>query len=130
VTAGGVRRVDQHMAAAAGRMLPPTISESLRTRYRQLPVMVRTSGLAATVAFLVAKSDEKELGRAYRLVADGIRAYLEHNHDFGGALAGNEALLTELASMPPAGYARAAAEVELLAGWLSRLAEARFRASR
>jgi len=140
MTRPGPRRVDQGMAYAASSMLPDTIDKDLRTRYRQLPIMVRTAGLAATMAFLVAKSDEKtDLGRAYQRVATGIRKHLSAGPrtavsglsaagDTVGAAKANESLLAALAAMRPGEYARAAAEAEMLACWLSRLADARWQA--
>ncbi len=126
-----VRRVDQGMAAAAAAMLLGRISDELRTRYRRLPVMVRTAGLAATYAFLVAKSDEQtELGRAYAKVADGIRSHLIERRLVAAAADGNPGVLAALAGMEPQDYARAAAEAEALAGWLSRLAEAKYEAAK
>ena len=126
-----VRRVDQRMAAAAAKMLPDEVKDALRTRYRQLPVQVRTSGLAATYAYLLGKSTEKnELGRAYRRVADGIRIHLTtHSRLVDAAADTNEKLLRALADLDTSAYARASAEVQALAGWVSRLAEARFAAA-
>jgi CRISPR type III-B/RAMP module-associated protein Cmr5 len=124
-----VQRVDQQMAGTAAGMLPERITPELRTRYRQLPVMVRTSGLAGAYAFLVAKSDEQtELGRAYARVAGGIRQHLTDRQLLSGTVGGNQAVLAALASMDPRDYTRAAAETQLLAGWLSRLAEAKHQA--
>jgi CRISPR-associated protein Cmr5 len=94
--------------------------------------MVRMAGLAATVAFLVAKSGRNTpLERAYDRVATGIRERLvqAHAQDLGGPVPSNEALVARLARMSPNGYARASVEVEALAGWLSRLADARFKAT-
>jgi len=124
-----VQRVDQHMAGVAAAMLPERITPELRTRYRQLPVMLRTSGLAGAYAFLVAKSDQQtELGRAYGKVASGIRSHLTERRLLSDTSATNHAVLAALAGMQPQEYARAAAETELLAGWLSRLAEAKHQA--
>lgn len=127
------RRVDQAMAGAAARMLPPTINDQLRTRYRQLPVMLRTAGLAATYAFLVARTDAaSELGRAYGRVAEGIREHLTSRHLLPGDTTAlrNQDVVARLALVPLRDYARAAAEVEALAGWLSRLAEAAYRSAK
>jgi CRISPR/Cas system CMR-associated protein Cmr5 small subunit len=125
-------RVDQGMARLAADMLYDVdISEELRTRYLQLPVMLRTSGLAATYAFLVAKSsDTSGIGRAHQKVADGIRTHLTGTppplvHMQGTT---NLALVRALAELSdPVAYTRATAEVEALAGWLKRLAEAKSR---
>jgi len=141
-SADGPRRLDQDLAKAATRILRRegsgelrTISPDLRTRYRQLPTMVRLSGLAATVAYLVSKSgktgsSKSDLEQAYTAVVDGIRARLqEQGYHLGAApLNSNDALVLRLADLPPGEYARASAEIEALAIWLSRLAEARFKA--
>lgn len=126
-----VHRVDQRMAGVAAAMLPERITPELRTRYRQLPVMVRTSGLAGAYAFLIAKSDQQtELGRAYGKVASGIRSHLIERRLISDTSSGgsNHSVLAALAGMQPQEYAQAAAETELLAGWLSRLAEAKHQA--
>jgi CRISPR/Cas system CMR-associated protein Cmr5 small subunit len=128
-TGRGVARVDQHMARAAAAMLPDTIEKELRTRYRQLPVMVRTAGLAATYAYLVGKSDPStSLGRAYRDLATGIRLYLTRPGT-GGQATTNPQMLAALGQMAAADYARAGREVELLAVWCARLADAAWQAA-
>lgn len=122
-----VQRIDQHMAVRAAEMLPEAIGPELRTRYRQLPVLLRSAGLAAAYAFVVSKGDDQdEIGRAYYAVAEGIRAHLVAQ----GLSAGDTPLqlLDNLARASADTYAYAAAEVRALAGWLSRLAEARFQA--
>lgn len=122
-----VRRVDQDMAATAARLLHPPISDQLRTRYRQLPVMVRTAGLAATYAFCASKAADGEgaLATAYREVTKGMRECLRRR----GLLtepqaASDHAVLTALGGMGLHDYTRASAEIAELTGWLSRLAEA------
>jgi CRISPR-associated protein Cmr5 len=122
------RRIDQGMAAAAAGILPDTVDDRLRTRYRQLPAMVRTAGLAATYAYLLSKQGDKTLGPAYRSVTTGIREHLSRP---GGVLTGVTAdldVVGALARLPASSYARASVEAEMLAGWLSRLAEAKFQA--
>jgi CRISPR/Cas system CMR-associated protein Cmr5 small subunit len=121
------------MAAAAARMLETKVSDDLRTRYRQLPVMVRTAGLAAAYAYLVGKTDGTDLGRAYGKVATGIREHLTTRHlipaaDHTSAARANLALLAVLGQLSTANYA--SAEVQMLAGWLSRLADAHCQAGR
>jgi len=116
------------MAAAAAEILQP-VEPELRTRYLQLPVMVRTAGLAATYAYLVAKSDATPLGRAYEAVADGIRSYLVDRGRLLPGVTQNDQVVPALAGLSAADYARASVEVESLAGWLRRLAEATQRAN-
>jgi CRISPR-associated protein Cmr5 len=55
-----VRRVDQGMAAAAAQALPEEVDRELRTRYRQLRVMLHAAGLAATYAFIASKAKVAE----------------------------------------------------------------------
>jgi CRISPR-associated protein Cmr5 len=124
-----VTRIDQHMAAAATRMLPPKVSDELRTRYRQMPVLVRTAGLAGAYAFMVSKADDKDaIGRAYADVVEGIRERLVSRGLATGATPTE--LLASLAELPPSTYTYAATDVRALAGWLSRLAEARYKADK
>lgn len=125
------RRVDQAMAKKAGAMLPEKISGQLRTRYRQLPIMLHTAGLAATYAFILSKKDEKELGQAYGKVADGIRRHIGDRQLIAGKShwATDLELLDGLGQAERTEYMRASAEISALAGWLSRLAEAHFRAT-
>ncbi len=133
-----LRRVDQAMAAGASRILEGVrVGPELRTRFRQLPVMVRTSGFAATYAYLVAKSDpDSELGIAYGQAATGIREHLDTRNLLripAGAeppAERNQLLVAALGSLSVTAYVRASAEVELLAGWLSRLADAKYRSDR
>ena len=53
-----VHRVDQGMAVAAARSLPDNVDKELRTRYRQLRVMLHTAGLAATYAYIASKAGD------------------------------------------------------------------------
>jgi CRISPR type III-B/RAMP module-associated protein Cmr5 len=120
------RRIDQGMAAAAASILPPTVTRELRTRYRQLPTMVRTAGLAATYAFLLSKHDDTTLGQAYRAVTKGIREHLSRPGSVLPGVTTDQDVIGALAGLPASSYARASVEAEMLAGWLSRLAEAVF----
>jgi hypothetical protein len=123
-----VRRIDQAMAAAAAAILPPQVTPDLRTRYRQLRVMLHTAGLAATYAFVAAKANGEtgQLAAAYADAAKGIRSRLAAL----GLLSGDPAqmsprdVLGQLGQMGGGEYARASAEATALVGWLSRLADA------
>jgi CRISPR/Cas system CMR-associated protein Cmr5 small subunit len=128
------QRIDQDMAAAAARALPPVVYPELRTRYRQLQAMLHRAGLAPTYAFIAARAkgegedagpDRDKLTQAYRGAARAIRLRV-----FGGdpwrepeTMTARE-VLTELGGMTPARYARASAEAAAFVGWLSRLADA------
>lgn len=129
----GVRRIDQGMATAAAALLPPQVSQELRTRYRQLRIMLHNAGLAATYTFIAAKAGERSsLAEAYQKAGEGIRDRLI---DAGLLTAGSSPVsvrqvVAELGGMDPVQYARASAEAAALAGWLSRLADAAYQAAR
>lgn len=121
----GLRRLDQGMAADAVRAVPPAVSKEMLTRFRQLPVQLRTSGLAATLAFLLAKSGtQTPLERAYGKAAEGLtkrvaeRLALDPAPDPRG-------LLARLADLDIGDYQLAAAEAQAFAGWMRRIAEGR-----
>jgi CRISPR-associated protein Cmr5 len=123
-------RVDQTMAAKSAQILPPVVDRELRTRYRQLPVMLRTAGLAATYAFVASKSrDRTALGQAYARVAGGIAAHLADRRLITAEpnAIDHRQVLELLAGMDLATYAQASAEIAELAEWLSRLADALYR---
>ena len=128
------RRIDQGMAVAASRALPAKVDKELRTRYRQLRVMLHTAGLAATYAYIASKaketgSDQDKLAKAYQETRSGIQVCLKA----AGVLADDKAttrdVLTRLGQMKPAEYARASAEVAAFMSWLSRLADAEWQES-
>jgi CRISPR/Cas system CMR-associated protein Cmr5 small subunit len=123
-----VRRIDQDMAAAAAGALPRPVTPELRTRYRQLRVMLHTAGLAATYAFVAAKASGEtgQLAQAYDQAGRGIRDRLAAVQLLAGDPARLEPrqVLEQLGSMEGSDYARASAEAAALTGWLSRLADA------
>jgi CRISPR-associated protein Cmr5 len=124
-----VNRIDQGMAAAAVNALPPVVDKELRTRYKQLRVMLHSAGLAATYAFIAAKAGNREpLEVAYRDAALELRRHLVRQ----GLLAGDATTMTatdvlgQLGALDAAPYARASAEAAQFASWLSRLADAAY----
>ncbi len=131
-----VHRVDQGMAVAAARSLPDNVDKELRTRYRQLRVMLHTAGLAATYAYIASKAGDgvdettpdsaDKLARAYRDAATGIRARLADLGVFSRDVRamGVREFMTELGGMDSVRYAMASAEASAFVGWLSRLADA------
>jgi CRISPR-associated protein (Cas_Cmr5) len=123
-----VRRIDQDMAAAAAGILRRPVTRELRTRYRQLRVMLHTAGLAAAYAFVVAKAsgESGQIAQAYAEAGRGIRERLAAVHLLTGDPAGlgPRQVLDQLGRMDGSDYARASAEAAALMGWLSRLADA------
>ena len=126
-----VRRIDQGGAAAAAGLLPDTVDpklrKELRTRYRQLRAMLHGAGLAATYAFVAAKTSG-DLGESYGTVAHGLRRRLTDRGLFTGdpATMGPAEVLGQLGRMDSVRYAQASAEAAALLGWLSRLADASY----
>lgn len=133
-------RIDQDMAVTAAALLPPTVTKELRTRYRQLRIMLHSAGLAATYAYVAAKSkakpnssndDESEgegLSSAYQRVAEGIRIRLGGLGLLGGdpRQASHREVFSKLGEADAVAYARASTEISQLASWLSRLADAMY----
>lgn len=127
------RRVDQGMAAVAAGLLPAEVKSELRTRYRQLRVMLHSAGLAASYAFIAAKArgERGELAESYADVAGALRVLLADR----GLLTGDPAALSpsdvlqQLGGLDVARYARASREAAALVGWLSRLADASYQAA-
>jgi len=131
-----VVRIDQGMAAAAAQALPGKVDKELRTRYRQLRVMLHTAGLAATYAFIASKAKDPDdsaepaerdkLAAAYRDAGNGILSRLSGLSLLSADPEQMSArdVMRELGRMNPIQYARASAEASAFAGWLSRLADA------
>ncbi|MFL1378497.1 MULTISPECIES: type III-B CRISPR module-associated protein Cmr5 [unclassified Nocardiopsis] len=129
-------RVDQGMARTAAGLLPEATGDNareLRSRFRHLPVQLHGSGLAATYAFLAARSNSassERLTQAYGAVAQQIRTHLAEKGLVPDTLAREEGpgahrtMLAVLGDMDRATYARAGREVAVLFSWLRRLADA------
>jgi CRISPR type III-B/RAMP module-associated protein Cmr5 len=123
------RRVDQGKAVAASRHLPAKVNRELRTRYRQLRVMLHTAGLAATYAYIASKAKETsggqdELAKAYQETRSGIQVCLNDAGLLEDEKATARDVLAQLGRMGTVEYARASAEVAAFLSWLSRLADA------
>jgi CRISPR/Cas system CMR-associated protein Cmr5 small subunit len=131
------QRIDQNMAAAAAAALPSANGlgdaekKALRTTYRRLGAMLHNAGLAATYAFIAARSNAETgvLARAYQEAARGIRRRLSDVGLLSGDLDPRQ-VLKMLGEMDPVQYARASAEAAALTRWLSRLADATYQVPR
>jgi CRISPR type III-B/RAMP module-associated protein Cmr5 len=122
-----VLRVDQGMAAAAARVVPPEVDKELRTRYRQLRIMLHTAGLAATYAFIASKARDAgrdPLATAYQKAGEAIRDRIAGLGLLPGDVRELRDVLARLGEMGAADYARASAEATAFTGWLSRLGDA------
>jgi hypothetical protein len=117
-------RLDQALARKAAQLLDGGVDAELRTRMRALPIMVQTSGLAATAAFLLARRKTKDgtdpYGRTARLILNDAAeaAGIEPRSD------DPERLLAQVAGASPAKYLLAESRARQLAIWLARLAQA------
>jgi CRISPR type III-B/RAMP module-associated protein Cmr5 len=104
--------------------IPDDEARDFPGRAQELPMMLRRSGLAATVAFLKSKSGDKSaLEKAYGSTLRGVAQAVE---DAVGPL--GDDLLKWLSSgdVDPGKYRLAAREAAEYALWMKRIAEARF----
>lgn len=122
-----VQRIDQKLAVAAADALPDPVTPDLKTRYRQLRIMLHSAGLAASYAFIASAANKAgSTAEAYGLVAEGLKKRLTDLR----LLTGDPDSLThvdvlrKLGALDPVQYARASAEAAALVSWLSRLANA------
>lgn len=123
----GVTRRDQTLASAAAAAIPEQVTKVIRTRFRALPLMFHSSGLAATIAYLSDKADTKNpIGLAYGRVLDKMIDRLAQQGFLTSPAATPTQVLTRLGSLPPPDYARASADLTEFAVWLKRLAEAKY----
>lgn len=125
-----LRRLDQELATAAARALPPEVPRELKTRYRQLRSMLHTAGLAASYAFIASKAGDPDgpnrLEAAYGRVARALIRRLTELQLLTGdpdTLSVRQ-VMEQLGGMDAVKYARASAEAAALVGWLARLADA------
>lgn len=123
-----MRRLDQHLAAAAAAVLRDSgiaaTDNDLRSRMASLPALLQSSGLPATCAFLLAKAGRAELVAAQALLGEAADVVgLNRNRGAGE-------LLDALAGVDEHLLAIAEQRAALLGTWLSRLATARFKAER
>jgi CRISPR/Cas system CMR-associated protein Cmr5 small subunit len=124
-----VRRIDQGMAVAAANALPQQVTGDLRTRYRQLRVLLHSAGLAASYAFIASKAGDPDapgLPGAYGKVTYALKKQLVDLRLLTGQAddLGTPEVMRQLGGMDPVTYARASAEAAALVSWLSRLASA------
>ncbi|KUP98587.1 type III-B CRISPR module-associated protein Cmr5 [Thermobifida cellulosilytica] len=126
-------RVDQEMVRQAEKVIGPVVpdpqlAKRLHTRMRQFPMRLRSSGLAAAFAFAESRSgDGDHLERAYKRLCEAIVQHVRSRHllELGDRPTARD-FLVALSEADLVTYSRVSAEVDLLAGWLSRIADARY----
>lgn len=117
-------RLDQELARKAAQSLQDTVDPVLRSRMRSLPVMIQTSGLAATAAFLLSRAERKNADDAYWRTADLILTDAAGAAGIAVTPGRPEEALALVAGAIPAKYEVAEHRARQLAVWLSRLAQA------
>jgi CRISPR/Cas system CMR-associated protein Cmr5 small subunit len=123
------RRIDLDLAAMAEQTLrdvqaslPTGVPAEVFSRMRGLPVMLRVSGVPATLAFYAAKSNPgTPTGRAYQKVSEALHRQVA---DTLGATREPLGLCQALRETPNPSLLRAFSRLEAYAEWLRRLAEA------
>lgn len=93
---------------------------------KKIPMMIKTNGLGATLAFIKAKSNAKKESnstKAYKLIYEHLTKWLGLDEkqliDFSGA----EDLLECVVNMNSSEYPAVTTEVLAFTGWLRRFAE-------
>ena len=118
-------RLDRQLAATAAEVLPDRVgSDDLRV-YRAVPVLIHTSGLGATCAYLLARAkgvaDHAFTRAARALLADAMTiAERPVGHDKTAL-----ELLDALIEFDDHRYVLAERRAQLFAVWLARIAAAR-----
>src|SRR5260370_32619730 len=114
--APGLRRLDQGMAAEAAWAVPATVDRETLTRLRRLPVMLHNAGLAASLAYLVAKSRTNGtptgLEAAYEQVARALTGRIVDRLRLQPAPSSPADLVKRLAGLEIADYQLASREAQ------------------
>lgn len=113
------RRLDHQLAAIAASVVPDHLSADQRRRFRGLPAMIMSSGLAATGAFLLSKKE-----KPYR---DAAKALLEDAAKHARIVVADDpyGTLSNISKESGHRYAIAEARARIFASWLARVASAR-----
>jgi len=118
-------RLDQDLARkAAVELLRGKVDGELRTRMRSLPIMIQTSGLAATAAFLLSRAKIDGNNDPYWRTAELILVDAATTAGIQVVAGEPKKSLAAVANASPAQYVLAETRARLLAIWLSRLAQA------
>lgn len=124
-------RIDHELAKVAANVVPGTVDKELRTRYVGLPHMIMSSGLTATVAFLMDRDKSTARDRKPGAVGPYLKAaqaLLFDAVDHAGIPRGADvdATLVMLTNTDDdLRFRLAETRARLLAGWLARIANAR-----
>jgi CRISPR-associated protein Cmr5 len=113
------KRLDHQLAATAATVVPKRLSAEQRRRFRSLPAMIMTSGLAATGAFLLSKQEKPYQDAAWALLKDAA--------EYAKIAPGDNpnTTLDNISRESGHRYAIAEARARMFATWLARVASAR-----
>lgn len=125
-------RLDRQLAVSAARALPDEISKDYLSTLRALPVMLHTSGLAATCAYLLSRAGSNGSGGGDKArYLNAVQAVLRDAAEFVGVPSLERPplrLLDDLVAND-ATYRMAERRARQFAVWLARLAAARHAAT-
>lgn len=121
-------RLDIDGARHAAAALPEIVDADLRRRFRQLPVLLRRTGLAATLATLLARAARPGTGAAYQEAARHLAQVIAPTIGKPADTPAQD-ILTALGGLDPARYAIATRRADHMLTWLKRLADARYLAT-
>ena len=104
----------------------PKNDDEQKKKYRayckNVPMMIKTNGLGATIAFLFSKQ-QKEKEKAYRFIYEQIADWLQKNQKHLIDLSDEKPLVEAVVTLNSPAYRAVTAEVLALFSWLRRFAE-------
>lgn len=105
--------------ALEGSQLPEKAKE-YRQYVKRIPMLIKTNGLGATLAFINSKSKKDE---AYQLIYSQLTIWLKDEPKNLLGYNGNEDLCKYIVSIDSSQYRAATIEILALLNWLRRFAE-------
>lgn len=100
-------------------------ADEFRSRARELPTLLRTSGLVATLAYLSAKANEKnDVGKSYQLAYNAIIKQIYGSLGVCNSDDVFQHILKDSGKITTEQYMKATEEASIFAGWLSKAADA------
>lgn len=103
----------------------PKIREYYKSYAKKLPMMIKTNGLGAALAFCKSKNnnDQDKPGFAYKKLYEHITEWLKNDDKQLITLSNNDDLVAKVISLDSAQYRAVTVEVLAFLNWLRRFAE-------
>ncbi|MDI3535032.1 MAG: CRISPR-associated protein Cmr5 [Thermosediminibacterales bacterium] len=101
-------------------------SKEYKQYVKKMPMLIKTNGLGAALAFVKSKSEEdktKKSGYAYKLIYDQIAGWLKQDDKKLIDLSGDTDLVAAVISLDSSQYRAVTMEVLAFLNWLRRFAE-------